>query len=255
MHKSVLRPSEASEEQVVEASVSPFDVVLQEGDDWTCPECIPLTGVPVDEPYQDEGGCSRCGVSRNPWDLICAHQASFHTIAQCIVDNYGISQLNSTLPPAQAPQASVGDSVGVRRTVSNAVDLQRVEVPLALRRDRVMQSVVAKLQEGGWSIREAIQRMLEGERREWELVTCTPDPRSAVLTRHLLRLVSDPRRLDRARQVQKCTNPVFVLRVCIPSGPELWSSGRLDDRALLRVSPCFSVVFVHKYAANSRTRR
>eukprot|EP00037_Helgoeca_nana_P024048 m.253312 g.253312 ORF g.253312 m.253312 type:complete len:784 (+) comp26516_c0_seq15:428-2779(+) len=200
MHKSVLRPSEASEEQVVEASVSPFDVVLQEGDAWTCPECIPLTGVPVDEPYQDEGGCSRCGVSRNPWDLICAHQASFHTIAQCIVDNYGISQLNSTLPPAQAPQASVGDSVGVRRTVSNAVDLQRVEVPLALRRDRVMQSVVAKLQEGGWSIREAIQRMLEGERREWELVTCTPDPRSAVLTRHLLRLVSDPRRLDRARQ-------------------------------------------------------
>lgn len=201
MHKSVLRTSsvDVQQELVVDQMVSPFDVVLQEGDDWTCPECIPLVGIPADDRFNDEGGCSRCGVSRNPWSLIAGNQETFHTVAQCVVDNFGVSQLNSTMPATPFEEATE-----VRRISSNSIDLKRAEVPLGIRRDRVMQGVVEKLHGNGWAIREPVQRMLQGERREWELVTCTPDHRSAVITRHLLRLVSDPRRLDRARQVCSC---------------------------------------------------
>ena len=121
--------------------VDAFDFQLQEGDSWLCPECVELEGVPADDDAErHENGCRRCGMSRTPWNLISTSREAFYVIAQCIVDNWGVSQLNRALPAVA--DADADDDVEPSRTRSTRVDMELVAVPLSVRRDYVIKHQV-----------------------------------------------------------------------------------------------------------------
>jgi hypothetical protein len=50
--------------------------------------------------------------------------------------------------------------------------MAQVAMDISIRRDHIIKKHVGKLESNGWMIGQAVQRMLEGERREFPLVSC-----------------------------------------------------------------------------------
>lgn len=199
VHASVLRPSAMTlPRRRAPQEVDPFKLEMPDGDNWICPECVGLRGVPVEVRHSDRNGCGRCGISRHPWQIIKEREEVFQSMAQVIVDTVGLAQLSEDEEMSEDPNV-------VRRVESGKKDLLRAEEPLRIRRERIMGIATPWFESRGWKIADAVQLMLAGEQNEAPIVKSVPDPRSAVMVRHILRLVSDPHRLDRSRQAAKPT--------------------------------------------------
>eukprot|EP00035_Acanthoeca_spectabilis_P005192 m.111033 g.111033 ORF g.111033 m.111033 type:complete len:1140 (-) comp12910_c0_seq1:82-3501(-) len=235
------RPSTAAAGGGGTGRIDPFQedlgLTAPEGE-WICPECT-VSGETGDaeattpsHENDDEDGCTRCGISRVPWKLIDDKATLFQGLAQMVVDSRHLAAsptANSDPSPTAKAQPEAAEAAAADRQAE-------MELGLGVRRERLLTIEIKGLERAGWHVGDALQLMVLGERDEAALVKVTPDRRSAVLTRHLLRLVQHPRRLDRARQAAtpsphdqirakhffEFQEPVFkaiLARICDGAGP------------------------------------